>query len=100
MSFEIRFDIWRASGKWAYGGTVEISGKYRIWDEELKDEIVANQTEVVDGAFLDATVTIRDLDKYDPDPTYTHFYTHMFRPGAFNAAVARVKAATAGKEVV
>lgn len=81
---DIRIDFWKPSGKWYSGGTVRISGNHKLWSTELKRELVANQKLVTPSTFLGMVVTISDLQYTDDDPTYTHFFHHMFPMGSFN----------------
>lgn len=50
MKTKIRFDLYkRNSGKWKYGGEVEIDSSLYIWQPEFLPELIQNQQEVCDG---------------------------------------------------
>lgn len=50
MKTKIRFDLYkRGSGKWKYGGEVEVNSELYIWHDDFLPEIIRNQQEVVDG---------------------------------------------------
>lgn len=84
----IRVDLWKPSGKWAYGGWVNINSSIKLWSDEFKVEVVKNQDFVVTQAFKgEYYITTRDDDAHNNDPTYTHFYHQLFLPGSFSDAV-------------
>lgn len=47
---KIRWDLYRESGKWAYGGEVDAPREINYWnDEATLEHIDSNQSEVADG---------------------------------------------------
>ena len=81
---KIRIDWYKESGKWYAGEEIEISGNYRIWEEEFLQEIVDNQNQLIEGWQGDQFIVVTgDLQKYDEDPNYDKFYHQLFPQGRF-----------------
>lgn len=83
MTIELRFDLFKPSGKWAYGGKVMISGQYHLWDTaQLLEEIDANQSEVVKGLIKKRNylLVISETEEQMSAKEYNNFYTHCFMP--------------------
>lgn len=78
---KVNVNLFSESGKWKYGGIVELSG-YHLWTSEFKQELVNNQNFVADGVFDHYFVVVTHRDDYDTDPS-PYFCQHMFKPGSF-----------------
>jgi hypothetical protein len=80
MTIEIMWNLYKPSGKWAYGGIVSISGKYRYWDEELLQEIDDLQREIQKGIIVNRsyTLVINETPAQMDKPDYTDFYHALF----------------------
>lgn len=81
---EIRWDVFKPSGTWGYGGVVRISGRFNIWQREfLLAEIDGLQNEMQKGAITGGrwAVVIRETDAQMADPSYHGlFYTQLYLP--------------------
>lgn len=81
----IRIDLYNpGSGKWKYGGLVNISGIHYLWEDELLQEIVNNQGIVVDNALTHYDIVISEPDNLRNDPSYNGFYNQLFKAGTFS----------------
>lgn len=80
----LRMDLYNpGSGKWKYGGEVEISGKHHIWDSALLQELVNNQKFVVDGTLAHYDVVLSEPDALMDNQSYNGFYHQLFKAGTF-----------------
>lgn len=67
---KVNVNLFAVSGKWKYGGVVEVSEKNPYWMTEFRREVIANQQFVSKSAFLTHTVVITHRDDYDTDPSH------------------------------
>ena len=79
---QLKVDLYKASGKWAYGGLVSVPFDNWLGSAEHKQALVDNQHFVQDGAFDDYIVVVAHLDSYDADPRQ-YFFQHLYPQGAF-----------------
>jgi hypothetical protein len=79
MPVEINWNLFKTSGKWAYGGKVTISGSNSIWQpDQLLAEIDGLQEEVIKGTITRRSylLVISETDTQGADPKYTgQFFT-------------------------
>lgn len=80
------------SGKWKYGGVVEVSGKYHLWEDEYMQELIDNQKFVVAGTFQYYTVVVTHTEEFNAS-NRPGFYTQLYPVGRFTAFVETPKAA-------
>lgn len=77
----IEWNLFKPSGKWAYGGVAEISGNYRVFEaEQLLQEIDDNQTEVVKGTITsrEYILVIIETKEQMADSNYHGFYHALY----------------------
>jgi hypothetical protein len=72
--------LFKESGKYAYGGTSIIPTSVKIWNNDFIYLVDRGQDYVIPGTISKGyyTLVTFDLEKYDKDPSYTHFYTALF----------------------
>lgn len=80
---KVNVNLFKPSGKWAYGGVVEVSEKHQFWTLAFRREVVTNQKFVNQGAFDSYAVVITHRDDYDTDPS-NYFCQSMWEAGTFN----------------
>ena len=80
---KLRVDLYKPSGKWAYGGIVEISGKHALWSDEFRQELIENQEFVADGTFDDRIVVTAHTEEWERSDE-PGFYQQLFLAGSFN----------------
>ena len=79
---KLNVNLFKPSGKWAYGGAVEVSGALDFSTRYFRNEVMNNQDFVVPEAFADYYVVITHRDDYDTDPSQ-YFAQAMWPPGRF-----------------
>lgn len=79
---KVNVNLFKPSGKWAYGGVVDVDETLYLWDDAHTQDIVNKQDFVVDGAFDDYIVVVTHPDNYETIPT-TYFCQHLYPRGAF-----------------
>lgn len=79
---KLNVNLFKPSGKWAYGGIAEVSEKHQFWTPEFRQEVMDNQNFVVRSAFASYFVVITHRDDYDTDPS-SFFAQAMWKPGEF-----------------
>jgi len=81
----IRVDWFKSSGKWAYGGEVNV-GHARLWmGDAFKQAIVSNQDIIRDGwQNNDWVVVTRDLSEEWAKREYREFSSQYYPAGSFN----------------
>lgn len=80
---KIRFDLFKAgSGKWGYGGEVEI-GTVPFWSDDFLPLLCRNQKDVVDGT-IQSGEWFMVIDHL-PGDTSTSFYKQLFKPNQLQA---------------
>lgn len=79
---KLKVDLYKPSGKWAYGDYVNVSGKYNIWDDEFKQEIVHNQSFVTSTAFKNYIVVVSHSEEFE-NSNETGFYQQLYPVGSF-----------------
>lgn len=79
---QLKVDLYKASGKWAYGGLVTVPIDHLLGSAEHKQALVDNQHFVLDGVFAGYIVVVTHLDSYDNDPRQ-FFFQHLYPQGAF-----------------
>lgn len=67
------------SGKWAYGGIVDVDERYSMWSDEHLQDLVDKQDFVTDGAFEDYVVVVTHREDYDTDPS--KYFCQAMWPG-------------------
>lgn len=80
MGIKLTWNLFKESGKWAYGGEVEVSGTWHIWDDELLQEIDDLQTEVRDGLITSRSMTlvIMETKEQQEKPDYHGFCAQLY----------------------
>lgn len=79
---KVNVNLFKASGKWAYGGVVDVDESLPFWTEAHRQDIVNKQDFVVDGAFADHLVVVSHRDDYDKDPS-SYFCQYAWPAGSF-----------------
>ncbi len=79
---KVNVNLFKPSGKWAYGGVVELSEQFEMWNDGFKAEVLANQDFVARTAFYGHTVVITHREDYDTDPSH-YFCQGLWAPGTF-----------------
>lgn len=82
----VNVNLFKTTGKWAYGGEVTIREHNPHWSISHKLDILRAQNFVGNSAFQDHVVVVTHRDDYDTSPS-TYFCQRMYPPGAFSAAV-------------
>lgn len=77
----VQVNLFKPSGKWAYGGQVSIPFDCEHDDQATKQALIDNQSFVVDGAFADYVVAVTHID-YELDPRQ-YFFQRLYPLGAF-----------------
>lgn len=79
---KIHVNLYKPSGKWAYGDLVEISGLFPVYDPAFKQELINNQNFVLDGVFEDHIVVTSHTEEWmhNDEPG---FYNHLWFAGSF-----------------
>lgn len=70
------------SGKWAYGGVVDVNADCQLWTVEHMQDIIDKQDFVIDGTFDYYTVVVTHREDYDTDPS-PYFCQRLYPVGAF-----------------
>lgn len=79
---KVNVNLFAPSGKWKYGGVVELSEQHPMWSVEFRQEVVQNQQFVSPGTFDHYAVVITHRDNYDEDPSQ-YFCQGMWPAGTF-----------------
>lgn len=79
---KVNVNLFKPSGKWAYGGIVEVNENLKLWTEAHKQDIIDKQDFVVDGTFDHYTVVVTHREDYDRDPSL-YFCQQLYPAGAF-----------------
>lgn len=79
---KVNVNLFAPTGKWQYGGIVEVSENHAFWSVELRREVLANQKFVMPGTFENYAVVITHRDDYDTDPS-PYFCQGMWPAGTF-----------------
>ena len=80
----IRVNWFKPTGKWAYGGNVEITDETYIFNDNFKQQIVDNQKELVETwTESDYFVLTQNHPADDLSPNFKGFHNHLFMPGSF-----------------
>ena len=89
----IQVDWFKSTGKWAYGGEIEVRDDIHIWSDDLKQQIVDNQGIIVDGWQNSDYyhVLTSDTCADSLSPNYRGFFKHYFPPGSFKGIVKQEK---------
>jgi len=69
--FQVEVNLFKASGKWAYGGFVELNSDVHMWDRlAVFDALAEKQTFVTDACFRSRqfTTVMTVPEKYNDDP--------------------------------
>jgi hypothetical protein len=96
----IQIDWYRETGKWAYGGEIEIGDGTFLWHNDFKQQIVNNQNIINDG-WQDSDyyhVVVSDTHADSLSPNYRGFFKHYFPPGSFNGIRQQAKNFISEKE--
>lgn len=67
---KVNVNLFKPSGKWAYGGVVDVDERYPYWSAEHHQDLVDKQDFVVDGTFENYTVVVTHREDYDQDPSH------------------------------
>jgi len=78
---KLNVNLFKPSGKWAYGGVVEVSEKHAFWTPEFRTEVIKNQDFVQPSAFIDHAIVITHRDDYDTDPS--HYFAQCMWPNGW-----------------
>jgi hypothetical protein len=80
----IRVDWFKPSGKWAYGGEVNV-GKARLWRGDIPQAIIDRQEIIGKNWYKEGyyTVVTRDTDENWSNPNYRAFTHAIFTPDKF-----------------
>lgn len=80
----IRVDFFKPSGKWAYGGEVNV-GQARLWKGDIPQAVVDNQNIIYDGwqDRAEYLVVTRDTAENWAKEDYHEFNLHLFKPEKF-----------------
>lgn len=79
---KVNVDLFKPSGKWAYGGVVDVDESFPIWSSDHKQDLVNKQKFVVDGSFDDYIVVVTHREDYDQDPS-PYFCQQLYPVGSF-----------------
>lgn len=79
---KVNVNLYKPSGKWAYGGVVDVDERFPLWSSEHRQDLVDKQDIVADGAFANYTVVVSHRDDYDDDPSQ-YFCQALYPIGAF-----------------
>lgn len=79
---KVNVNLFKPSGKWAYGGVVELSERFQMWTPDFKAEVLEKQDFACATAFYGHTVVITHRDDYDTDPS-SYFCQGAWAPGTF-----------------
>ena len=79
---KIRVDFYKLSGKWAYGGGVEI-GETHLWEVAFLQAIVNNQEILHNGWQGRYDVVTNDLYENWRLKEYTGFFKNIFKANKF-----------------
>ncbi|MBI5270675.1 MAG: hypothetical protein HY856_13470 [Burkholderiales bacterium] len=79
---KVNVNLFTPSGKWKYGGIVQLNEKNQLGDSAHKQELIDNQNFVVDGTFDHYIVVVTHRDDYDADPS-PYFCQQLYPVGAF-----------------
>lgn len=79
---KVNVNLFAQSGKWKYGGVVEISEQNNFWSNEFKREVIVNQNFATSNAFAEYIVVITHRDDYDEDPSH-YFCQRLWGVGEF-----------------
>ena len=83
MKVPVKFDLYKESGKWKYGGTTEIDGDIPPWEHNrLITNLEENQNEVILGTISGGEffLVISMLDDFDYFKNRYRFYQMLFTP--------------------
>lgn len=80
---KVNVNLFKLSGKWAYGGVVDVDESIPFGSYEHKQDLVDKQDFVVDGAFDSYVVVVMHRDDYDTDPSQ-YFCQAVYKVGAFS----------------
>lgn len=81
----IQIDWFKESGKWGYGGEIEIKDNTYLWSDDFKQQIVNNQDIIQDG-WQESDywhVLTSDTHADSLSPNYRGFFKYYFAPGSF-----------------
>lgn len=78
----VKVDLYKESGKWAYGGVVDVDESIPMSDPRHLQDLVDKQDFVQDGTFAHHYVAVTHLDSYDSDPA-AYFCQALYVPGRF-----------------
>lgn len=80
-NLSIRFDLYKLTGKWAYGGEVYI-GDARLHKGNVVEAVIINQEAVIDGTIQSGNyyMVTDDLPELAKCRNYTDFTKRIFMP--------------------
>ena len=81
----IRVDWFEKTGKWAYGGDVQIADGTYLWSDNFKEDIVNNQNIINDG-WQESDywyILTRNHPADELSPNFCGFHFYLFEPGSF-----------------
>lgn len=79
---KVNVDLFKPSGKWAYGGIVDVDESIPSWSPAHRQDIVNKQDFVTDGTFDDYVVVVTHREDYCCDPS-PYFCQQMHPVGRF-----------------
>lgn len=83
MRIPLKFDLYKESGKWKYGGECTIDSEIAPWEYyQVLSDIDENQNEVVKGTIASGEyhVVISMVDDFDYSEFKYQFYQMLFTP--------------------
>lgn len=66
---KVNVNLFKPSGKWAYGGVVDVDTRIPMFNDNHLRNLVSAQDFVAPGAFEDHLVVVTHRDDYDQDPS-------------------------------
>ena len=81
----IQVDWFKNSGKWWYGGPLEIRDDTYLWSDDFKQQIVDNQ-KIIGDNWQESDyyyVVTRNHPGDEMSPNFRGFHFYLFKPGAF-----------------
>ena len=81
----IQVDWYKITGKWKYGGIVDV-GKAKLYQGNLMQVIIDNQKELVVDWYRHSSyiVVTSDTAENAADPNYHDFFNALFMPSSYN----------------
>lgn len=88
---KVNVNLFKESGKWAYGGVVEIDADTFVNRGVHMQALVDSQDFVNDGTFDHYAVVVTHRESYETDPSETGFCQALYSAGAFRGMRKKVR---------